>query len=171
MSAPAPVVVRALAGLVVATAIAIAARRSRTLAPGGAAAALVVGTVAMTAGWAWGAALIVFFVASSLLSRVGRAAKAARTRAIVEKGDERDAWQVLANGGAFAVAALGVLVAPARAPWAAIGLGALAAATADTWATEVGTLAGGRPRSLAGWRPVPPGTSGAVSSVGTSGGV
>ena len=168
MSVAAPLV-RAAVGLAVAAAIAVAARRARSLAPSGAAAALVVGTVAMTAGWAWGAVLVVFFVASSLLSRVGRAAKAARTRAIVEKGDERDAWQVLANGGAFALAAVGALAAPERAPWAATGLGALAAATAVSWATEVGTLARGRPRSLAGWRPVPPGTSGAVSLPGTLG--
>jgi uncharacterized membrane protein len=47
-------------------------------------------------------------------------------------------------------------------------LGALAAAAADTWATEIGTLAGGRPRTLLGWRAVPPGTSGAVSAAGTA---
>jgi uncharacterized membrane protein len=43
----------------------------------------------------------------------------------------------------------------------------LAAAAADTWATEIGTLYGGTPRSILTWRPVPAGTSGGVSAIGT----
>ena len=47
-------------------------------------------------------------------SRASGARRSAQlTGAIVEKGDERDAWQVLANGGVFAAAAL-VVLAPAR---------------------------------------------------------
>jgi uncharacterized protein (TIGR00297 family) len=166
--APVPLA-RGLAGLALAAAIALAARRARSLTRGGAAAAVAVGTASVAAGWAWGATLIAFFVASTLLSRVGRATKEARTRARVEKGDERDAWQVVANGGVFAAAALAALAAPGDTRWAAAGLGALAAATADTWATEIGTLARGRPRSLLGWRAVPVGTSGAVSAQGSAG--
>jgi uncharacterized protein (TIGR00297 family) len=49
----------------------------------------------------------------------------------------------------------------------AAALGAIAASSADTWATEVGTLLGGAPRSLLTLRPVAPGTSGAVSAAGT----
>jgi uncharacterized protein (TIGR00297 family) len=85
---------------------------------------------------------------------------------VVAKGGARDAVQVLANGGVFGLAALGSLVAPSPA-WAAAGAGALAAAASDTWATELGTLVGGAPRSLRGWRPVPVGTSGAVTAAGT----
>jgi uncharacterized protein (TIGR00297 family) len=158
---------RAVGGLALALAIAVAARRARALTTGGAAAAVVVGTVAVAAGWAWGALLIAFFVASTALSRWRRVEKERRTCGVVEKGGERDAAQVLANGGAFAVVAAGALAWPDPA-WAAAGAGALAAATADTWATEIGTLAAGRPRALLGWRPVPPGTSGAVSAPGTA---
>ena len=43
----------------------------------------------------------------------------------------------------------------------------MSAAAADTWATEVGTLYGGTPRSILTWRPVPAGTSGGVSLIGT----
>jgi uncharacterized membrane protein len=46
-------------------------------------------------------------------------------------------------------------------------LGALAAAAADTWATEVGTLYGGTPRSLINWKAVSAGTSGGVSVAGS----
>ncbi len=89
---------------------------------------------------------------------------------VVEKGDERDAGQVIANGGVFAAAALGFLLAPSSA-WYAIGAGALAASNADTWATEVGTLAGADPVSIISWQRVPPGTSGGISLIGTAGGV
>jgi uncharacterized protein (TIGR00297 family) len=159
------VAARVAAGFVIAAAIAFAARRTRTLSPGGAAAAVIIGTVCVAAGWAWGALLIAFFVASSALSAVGAAEKARRTGAIVEKGGERDAVQVAANGGIFALAALSWLVSPSLA-WQALGLGALAAATADTWGTEVGTLAARQPRLITTWRIVPAGTSGGVTAPG-----
>jgi uncharacterized protein (TIGR00297 family) len=51
--------------------------------------------------------------------------------------------------------------------WIALGAGSLAASAADTWATEIGTLYGGNPRSILTWRTVPVGTSGGVSAIGT----
>jgi uncharacterized protein (TIGR00297 family) len=162
-------VYRVAAGLVAAAAIASVARRTGSLSTSGAVAATAVGTAAVAAGWRWGALLVVYFVASSLLSRSGAAEKARRTGSVVEKGGERDAIQVLANGGvyAFCVLLAALVGAPANARLAVAALGALSAATADTWATEVGTLIGGAPRSLLTLRRVPPGTSGAVSPVGT----
>jgi uncharacterized protein (TIGR00297 family) len=161
---------RALAGFVAAVCIAAAARRARSLSRSGAVAAVVVGTAAATAGWSWGALLILYFVASSALSHAGAAEKERRTRGVVAKGGARDAIQVLANGGVFALCALGILAAaPESAPvLAAAAAGALAAATADTWATEIGTLIGGTPRALLSLREVPPGTSGALSAAGTA---
>ena len=50
--------------------------------------------------------------------------------------------------------------------WGLAGAGALAAATADTWATELGTRFGGTPRHLLTLRNVPAGTSGGVSVTG-----
>ncbi|MBC7897085.1 MAG: DUF92 domain-containing protein [Cytophagaceae bacterium] len=157
---------RAAAGVVLATLIAGVALRARLLTRGGALAAIVAGTLATTAGWAWVVALLAFFVSSTGLSRWRRATKAVRTDDVVEKGGPRDAWQVVANGGVFSLCALGWYLAPSL--WlAAAGLGALAAATADTWATEVGTAIGGTPRHVLGLAPVAVGTSGAVSAVGT----
>jgi uncharacterized membrane protein len=154
-------VTRALAGFVLASAIAIGGRRARSLSTGGAIAAVAVGTVGTVAGWNWAAVLILFFVTSSALSRFRRVAREARIASIVEKGDERDAWQVLANGGVFGLAALGLVSAPAAAvDWGALAFGALAAATSDTWATEIGTLAGRPPRSIVSLKALPPGTSG-----------
>ena len=163
---------RALAGLVVAGTVALAARRAHALSLGGATAAVMIGALAVTAGWAWGALLIAYFVASIALSRLRGAEKAERTGDVVAKGGARDAFQVVANGGLFAVAAIiGTTLAP-ESPIARIvtaaALGALAASAADTWATEIGSLATRPPRSILTWRPVPPGTSGGVNLLGMS---
>lgn len=161
-------------------AISVAARTSRSLDASGAIAAFVIGTIALATGGAWGIFVVGWFAAASALSRVGREAKAARVAGIVEKGGARDAWQVLANGGVFAallVARLFVLRLHAGSPSPrsdladSLSFGAVAAliaAGADTWATEVGTLIGGIPRSIRSWRAVAPGTSGAVTASGTA---
>jgi uncharacterized protein (TIGR00297 family) len=161
---------RFVAGLFVALLIALVAHRARSLSRSGAMAAVAVGMLAVAAGWTWGALLVAFFIASTLLSRWGATRKEARTAGIVAKGGTRDAAQVFANGGIFAAAAtLSLLVRPEWIGWPALGAGALAAATSDTWATEIGTLVGGIPRSLLTGRRVPPGTSGGVTTAGTLG--
>ena len=136
---------RALAGFLLAGALALGARAVRSLSRGGAVAALLVGTAAAMAGWPWAFVLITFFLTSSGLSRFRRTAREALIAGIVEKSDERDAIQVLANGGLFAAMALASTLT-GQPLLATAALGALAAAAADTWATEVGTLAGGVPR-------------------------
>ena len=87
-----------------------------------------------------------------------------------ETGDRdtegRRASQVFANGGIAALCALlGVVeLGPATHHAAAA---ALAAATADTWASEIGMWAGRGTRLLTNWQPVQPGCSGGVSWVGS----
>lgn len=177
LTRPAPLV----AALLVAAVIAGGALRARSLTPAGAAAAFVTGTVALLSGWGWGIFLIVWFAAASVLSRLGRHEKTARTRGLVDKGDRRDAQQVFANGGLFALCAVSnilarvndsdAVVSSMRGPyaWLAVAaVGALAAAGADTWATEIGTLVRGRPWSLRTRTRVPVGTSGAITAAGTA---
>jgi uncharacterized protein (TIGR00297 family) len=160
------VIVRAFAGLLVAALISFIARKARSLTIGGAIVATLIGTVAVAAGWNWGALLIIYFASSTVLSRSGRSLKEQRTASIVAKGGERDAIQVLANGATFAGAAIAMLVRP-DVRWVALGAGSLAAAAADTWATEIGTLYGGEPRSVVTGRRVTAGTSGGITPIGT----
>jgi uncharacterized protein (TIGR00297 family) len=160
------VIGRVAAGVAIAAGIAFAARATRALTTSGAITATVVGSATMAAGWSWGALLIAFFVSSSALSRIGIDIKHERTSSMLEKSGERDAVQVLANGGVFAFAGVGNLLAPWEG-WLAIGGGALAAATADTWATEIGTLTRATPRLITTGYAVPAGTSGAVTPLGT----
>jgi uncharacterized protein (TIGR00297 family) len=136
-------------------------------------AAVACGAASASAGWAWAALLVTYFVASSVVSAVGRGRKEARTAPIVAKTGERDAAQVLANGGVFALAAI-ASTAGMPEMWRSIitcgAAGALAASAADTWATEVGVLSGGVARSVVTRTVVPAGESGGVSWTGTLGG-
>jgi uncharacterized protein (TIGR00297 family) len=159
------VVPRVAVGLVLSGLIALVAWRRQSLSASGAGAAVVAGTTIYVGGGAvWFATLFTFFVTSTLLGRVGAAHKAAIKREF-SKGDRRDAWQVLANGGVAAAAALGMGLLP-DARWLYAFAGALACANGDTWATELGTLSRGEPWSLTTLTRVPRGTSGAVSPLG-----
>jgi len=91
--------------------------------------------------------MLAFFVSSSLLS----------------KKTTRNHRQVLANGGVAALAAL-------AGSWAAFA-GALAAATADTWASEIGRHARTSPRLITNGKPVPAGTDGGMTLLGTIAGI
>jgi uncharacterized protein (TIGR00297 family) len=148
-------------------AVAVIALRAHALTRGGAIAAFVVGTLTYASGTVgFTLVLLAFFVPSVILSRVGKA----RKRALVDigKGGARDALQVLANGGvATACAVAWAFTHDIR--WALAFAGAYAASTADTWATEIGTLAGTAPRSILTLRPLPTGMSGGVTWRGTLG--
>ncbi len=138
----------------------------RALTRGGAGAAGVLAfTLLAVGGWRWGVPGAGFFVLSSVLSRLGPG-RAARLEKVSEKGSRRDAAQVAANGGVAGLCLVGQALWPGPA-WLWAFLGSFAAANADTWATEIGTLAGGTPRLVPSLRRVPPGTSGAVSGAGT----
>ncbi len=148
-------VVEGLIALGAAAAVAAAAWRVGALTASGAlAATLVGGAVLGFAGLGPGVVLVVFFVSSSALSAL--AGGGARSR--------RGAPQVLANGS---VAALAAFAHSLHVAADLALLGAVAAATADTWATEVGLRLGKRPRSILTLRLQAPGTSGAVSVPGT----
>ena len=157
---------RVITGGLFAVAVTFLAHRVRALTPGGAVAAAVVGTIAVAAGWSWALLLLAFFISSSALSKLGQRKKSEVAGPVIQQGGERNARQVLANGGVYALSAIGYLVFPSPL-WYAIAIGALAASGADTWATEIGTLLGGQPISITSGKGVPPGTSGGVTFVGT----
>jgi uncharacterized protein (TIGR00297 family) len=156
---------RIVAGLLVAIGIAVAALRAGALSPSGAAAAVVVGSLTFGAGgWAPAILMVVFFLTSTIVTRLGRRRKAA-AEAGYAKGGRRDAGQVWANGGAAALLSLGAGL-EGSGVWFAGIVGALAATTADTWATELGGLSREWPRRITTGERVAPGTSGGVSALG-----
>jgi uncharacterized protein (TIGR00297 family) len=109
--------------------------------------------------------VVVFFITSSALSHWRREAKAARTGGMAAKGERRDLGQTLANGGAAAFFAVLFTAEPHPVLFAAT-LGALATVTADTWATEIGSLSKTPPRLVTTGKPVVAGTSGGISTLG-----
>lgn len=155
-------------GLILATIVAYGAYRAHSLSKSGAFAATFVGTVIFgIGGWQWAVLLLTFFITSSGLSRAFRKRKAGLNEKF-SKGHERDAGQVLGNGGvATFFVALHAFYPESILPW--IGFAAsLAAVNADTWATELGVLNPTPPRIITDLRkPVEKGTSGGISLFGT----
>jgi len=123
------------------------------LSPGGTLAAVAVGVlVAAGLGWTGLALLCAFFFSSTLLT---------------PGGGRRRPSQVVANGG---VAAAAAMLAPGHPAWTAAFAGALAAAAADTWSTEIGGRSRRKPRLITTGNPVAAGTSGGVTSLGSAAG-
>ena len=152
-------------GFLVAGVVAFVAFRLGSLTLSGAVAAVVVGGLTFGAGGPLAAVmLLLFFISSSALSRLGPGSKRLLA-AQFEKTGRRDQAQVFANGGV--AAGLALAYGLTSEPTLMAGLaGALAAANADTWATEIGVLSRRRPWLITTGRQVPPGTSGAVSAQG-----
>ena len=144
--------------------------RSHSLTRGGGVAAFVVGAATFAAGSIGTALLLLaFFVSSVLLSRAGKARKAKLVD--IGKGGARDAMQVFANGGVATLCIVAWVVLGHNSPssvWFVAFAGAYAAATADTWGTEIGTLAEKQPRSIITGKPLATGLSGGVTSAGTA---
>lgn len=156
-----------LSGILLAAIISLVAWRAGSLSIQGALAAAALGAVIFgLGGLGWAILLLGFFVSSSILSRLFKRRKSALQSAFA-KGSRRDAAQVAANGG---IAGLFVLlhVAQPGADWAWVAFaGALAAANADTWATELGVLSRSAPRLITTGRAVERGVSGGITFLGT----
>jgi uncharacterized protein (TIGR00297 family) len=163
-------VIRALGGAAVAGAITAGARKARALSESGQWAAFFCGILAAAAGWWWAGLLIAFFLTSTALTRWRLDDKLQKTEGTLPRATERKATQVLANGGLFVLFAFGSQYT-GRERLAFAALGALAAASSDTWSTEIGTALGGVPRLITSWKPVEPGMSGGVSLAGVAAGI
>ncbi|MBI3569088.1 MAG: DUF92 domain-containing protein [Gemmatimonadetes bacterium] len=157
---------RALAGALAAGLVTARARVTGSLGPSGQAAAFALGVLSAAASWGAAVTLVAFFVAADLVTRWREEEKMRVMIATVPQAKLRDATQVLANGLVFVLFAL-YAMRHTNPRWSYAALGSLAAASADTWATEIGTMLGGTPRSLMTWRPVNKGMSGGITFVGT----
>ncbi|KQO17728.1 DUF92 domain-containing protein [Paenibacillus sp. Leaf72] len=161
---------RLLGGLVGSGLIAFVAYRFRSLSLSGALSAMAMGTGFVTWGEpVWFACLIAFFVTSTLWSKWKKHSRAkAKAEAGYEKTGRRDAGQVWANGGVGLLLCFGHALFPASGDgWLLAYIGVMAAVNADTWATEIGALSKRPPRSVTSGKVVAPGTSGAVTRLGS----
>lgn len=109
-----------------------------------------------------------FFASSSLWSKY-KSEKKSFLEDKVAKGERRDWIQVFANGGIPALVSLLSFLFPADL-WLFVFIISIAAANADTWASEIGSLSREKPFLVTSFRRVEPGTSGGVTLLGTSAG-
>ncbi len=157
-------------GEILALAIVTIAFFAKALDLSGAIAGFLVGTFVFgLGGWVFAIPMLLFFVGSSLLSKLPQ--KNARlAEEIIAKSARRDAAQVLANGLLPALMVIASLLIKNETAFL-LYLGGLAAATADTWATEIGLRFGKQPRSILTGKLVAPGTSGGITLAGVLGAI
>lgn len=160
-------IVQLVSGIVLSILVSGIGYRRGSLSPSGVVGALIVGILTLgLGGWVWGVLLAFFFFSSSLLSHFKEQEKRVAAEKF-EKGHRRDFGQAMANGGAGALVALLHVLFPAPG-WFPFFTGVMATVTADTWATELGTLNPRPPRLVTSGKVVAVGTSGAVSPLGTA---
>jgi uncharacterized protein (TIGR00297 family) len=153
-----------IVGLIASSFMAITAYWKDSLSKSGVVGAIGVGTLIIGGtGWAGFLILAFFFVTSSGFSKWSSRDE---DSSIVVKGGQRDIIQVLANGGIASVGAL-LYTLTDDSLWIIVLSSSLAAATSDTWASEIGRLSRSAPRDVFTWKKVKPGTSGAITGLGT----
>jgi uncharacterized protein (TIGR00297 family) len=108
--------------------------------------------------------LLALFLLTWGATRFGRSKK--QQLGVAEDKRGRNAAQVAANLGVAGVGAAAALTFPSSL-YAVIVVAALAEATADTLASELGEVLGGQPFMITSLRPVSAGSDGAISLVGT----
>jgi uncharacterized protein (TIGR00297 family) len=154
-----------LTGLLSSALVAFPAYLKKALTPDGLLAALILGTSLFIFGsWPFYAVMISFFVSSSVISKMFRK-QHKEIENITAKGSRRDYTQVIANGGVGLLFAFLYFLKPLDLFY--IGFAAaFAAANADTWASEIGTLSSKAPVYIIKRLPVAKGMSGGVSALG-----
>jgi uncharacterized protein (TIGR00297 family) len=110
--------------------------------------------------------LLALFLLTFSATRFGRARK--QQLGVAEDKRGRNAAQVAANLGVAGLGAAAALSHPLPGTcYAVVVAAALAEATADTLASELGEVLGGQPLMVTTRHRVPPGTDGAISLAGT----
>ena len=156
-----------LPAILVNVVLAVLFRNAGAVDRSGMIAGLLVGVLTWAlAGWRCYLILIAFFVLGSLTTRLGRRRKE-RLGVAQEKKGARSARHALANCGVAVYLALLCATAVDPGPFLLAFLCAYATAAFDTVSSEIGQAYGGRPILITTLRPVPVGTDGAVTWIGT----
>lgn len=157
----------ALFGLIGTSILAFFSNIAGWLTKSGALTMVVLGTAIFTLSPEMTFYLALFFASSYGIQALK---KQLHTELASDKNGPRDAWQVLANCGPLLLFLL-IELWTKDPRFALCQITAIAAATADTWSSEIGVLSKHPPRLLFSLNPATAGLSGAVSLLGTLAGV
>jgi uncharacterized protein (TIGR00297 family) len=156
-----------LQAVIVNLVLAVVFRSAGTVDRSGMVAGFLVGTLTwFFAGWRGFVVLVAFFVLGSGATRLGRRRKERLGVAQGRRG-ARSARHALANCGVAVYLAMLAATAPSPGLYALAFVCAYATAAFDTVSSEIGQAWGGSPVLITTLRPVPVGTDGAVSLLGT----
>lgn len=165
MDPAAPISDALILGAALALAVGLIGYLRRWLTGPAAVLAVIVGAIIFTTGKTLTLALLFFFFSTRLLERSARSLREAEDLS-AQHDTARTIGQVAAVGTVPALAGALQLVWGDTA-FAAAALGAIAFATADSWATAVGMTSRALPRLLGFGRQVPAGFSGGMTARGT----
>lgn len=154
----------------VATVLAWHGYLKKSLSLSGSTAAFFVGFISMMPGLYFGGTLIAFYLLGSRVTRIGAQQKLKVDGEYPASGQgERDAYQVLCNGGVGSLILLLYLMMPSinvrllKTAYAAV----YGCNVGDTFASELGILSQSDPYLITSMKRVTPGTNGGVSVLGT----
>jgi uncharacterized protein (TIGR00297 family) len=160
-----------VAGLLASVALSVLAIRAKVIRRGAMPQSVMVGTLVTLSGFPSVLLFILFLAYTTLVTRLGKERKV--KLGVADDVEGRKANQVVAVGFTPAVMAMAssimyaVGLTEASGVFLASYVASLAAASADTWASEIGVLSRGRPILFTMPRArVSPGTSGAVTPLG-----
>ncbi|XP_077211722.1 integral membrane protein (Protein of unknown function DUF92, transmembrane) [Tasmannia lanceolata] len=170
--------IRPVISLIISSVIAATSYQRKSLDLSGALMGFLVMAIHFSAGYRFGALLLVFFFTSSRLTKVGEDKKRSFD-AEFKEGGQRNWIQVLANSG---IAAVLVVIVGNLTGWqdkcldskesalitSLIGgiIGQYCCCNGDTWSSEIGMLSNSQPRLITTFKPVKKGTNGGVTTTG-----
>ena len=162
---PWPIAVIALSMAV----FAVLAYLAKALDAGGALGAYVMGvTVLWTTRFEGFLLFLLFFLSCTVVGKISKRLRNGRKEIEEKKGQRRDLMQVLSNGLMATIASLLWFFTTKNVALIMFGA-AVAEATSDTFAGEIGRLSRKNPVSIRDFRPVPTGMSGGVTFLGMAG--
>lgn len=147
------------------------AYRLNALNKSGALAAFILG-VSIVIGFGWEGLFLIglFFSSSSFFSSYKKRRKQMLDKKLAN-GSRRNWAQVAANGAPAGIYSLLYFISDGSQIWLIAFIASIAAATSDTWSSELGVLSKSNPIHLISLKRCEPGTSGAVSVLGSLAGL
>lgn len=141
-----------------------------SLSLSGALLSFFVGLFTFWSGSEYSLTLMAFYFSSIYFTKVGKAYKK-KLEADYKRSSQRNAMQVFSNGGLGTLLCSVVLLVPSLSPSSLLVLRCCyvchyCVCNGDTWASEIGSVFGGRPRLITTFKLVPAGTNGGVSPLG-----